>query len=51
LRIKGDDRPEARVRPSMPTACGHHRDFGQRCKSARGSVISSHETEPPRNRE
>jgi hypothetical protein len=46
LRIKGDDRPEARVRSSMPTGCGHHRDFGQRCKSATGGVISSHGTEP-----
>ncbi len=34
------------VRPSMLTACGHHCDFGRRCKSARGSVISSHEAEP-----
>ena len=50
LKIKGDDRPEARVRPSMTTACGHHRDSGQRCKSARGSVISSHETEPLKSR-
>ena len=50
LRIKGDDRREARVKPSMPTACGHQRDFGLRCKSARGSVISSHGTELLRNR-
>ena len=50
LRIKGDDRPEAMVRPSMPTSCGQQRDFGQRCKSARGGVISSHGTGPLKKR-
>jgi hypothetical protein len=41
LRIKGDDRPEARVRSSMPTACGQQRIFGRRRKSASGSHFIS----------